>query len=88
MLFDSTSLSLIMTAKLIEFNNADAAAKFIYDQVQQSIDDNLLQDDKSRTFWESVIESLSDFDGEYAVNVAEAYLQLVVKSLNLDTVIK
>ena len=77
-----------MTAKLREFNDADMAAKFIYDQVQQSLDDDLLQDEKSRTFWESVIDSLSDFDGEYAVNVAEAYLQLVLKKLNLDTVIK
>jgi|10_taG_2_1085330.scaffolds.fasta_scaffold31301_3 hypothetical protein len=86
MLFDSTSLSLTITAKLIEFNDADRAAKFIYDQVEQSLNENLIQDEKSRTFWESVIESLSDFDGEYAVSVAEAYLKLVVNSLKLTKI--
>ena len=81
MLFDSTSLALIMAVKLIEINDANKAAEFIYNQVELSINKDDEQDEKSRVFWEVVIGKLSDIDGAYAVNVAEEYLKIVMKTI-------
>ncbi len=81
MLFDSTSLSLNMTANLIELNDANKAAEFIYNQVEISINEDSEQDEKSRAFWESVIGRLSDIDSGYAVSVAEEYFKIVMKTV-------
>ena len=74
------SLLKTIAAQLISFDDPEAAAKYIYDKIEESINDKSISTKERLSFWESVIKELTKIDEEYSVEVAAKYLDLVIKN--------
>jgi len=73
------SLLKTIAAQLISFDDPEAAAKYIYDKIEESINDKSISTKERLSFWESVIRELTKIDEKYSVAVAAEYLDLVIK---------
>tara|TARA_R110002020_G_scaffold354061_1_gene566879 strand:- start:55 stop:306 length:252 start_codon:yes stop_codon:yes gene_type:complete len=74
------SLLKTIAAQLISFDDPEAAAKYIYDKIEESINDKSISTKERLSFWESVIRELTKIDEKYSVEVAAEYLDLVIKN--------
>ena len=79
------SLLKTIAAQLISFDDPEVAAKYIYDKIEQSIDNKSVSTKERMLFWESVIRELSKIDEEYSVEVAAKYLDLVIQNYGETT---
>ena len=59
------SLLKTVAAQLISFNDPEAAAKYIYDKIEESIQDDSISIKERMSFWESVIRELTTIDAKY-----------------------
>ena len=74
------SLLKIIAAQLISFDDPEVAAKYIYDKIEESIDNESVSTKERMSFWESVIRELSKIDEKYSAEVAAKYLDLVIQN--------
>ena len=74
------SLLKTIAAQLISYDNPAAAAKYVYDKIEESIDNESISTKERMSFWESVIRELSKIDEEYSAEVAAKYLDLVIQN--------
>ena len=79
------SLLKTIAAQLISFDDPEVAAKYIYDKIEQSIDNKSVSTKERMLFWESVIRELTKIDEEYSVEVAAKYLDLVIQNYGETT---
>ena len=74
------SLLKTVAAQLISFNDPEAAAKYIYDKIEESIQDDSISIKERMSFWESVIRELTTIDAKYSTEVAAKYLDMVIQN--------
>jgi len=79
------SLLKTIAAQLISFDDPEAAAKYIYDKIEESIDDKNVSTKERMSFWESVIRELTNIDAKYSTEVAAKYLDLVIQNYGETT---
>ena len=79
------SLLKTIAAQLISFDDPEAAAKYVYDKIEESIDDKNVSTKERMSFWESVIRELTKIDEEYSVEVAAIYLDMVIQNYGNTT---
>ena len=73
------SLLKTIAAQLISYGDPEVAAKYIYEKIEESIDDKKISTQERMLFWESVIRELTKIDEEYSAEVAAKYLDLVIQ---------
>ena len=74
------SLLKTVAAQLISFNDPEAAAKYIYYKIEESIQDDSISIKERMSFWESVIRELTTIDAKYSTEVAAKYLDMVIQN--------
>ena len=79
------SLLKTIAAQLISFDDPEAAAKYVYDKIEESIDDKNVSTKERMSFWESVIRELTKIDEEYSAEVAAIYLDMVIQNYGNTT---
>ena len=73
------SLLKTIAAQLISFDDPEAAAKYVYDKIEESIDNESVSTEERMSFWESVIRELTKIDEKYSAEVAAKYLDMVIQ---------
>ena len=79
------SLLKTIAAQLISFDDPEAAAKYIYDKIEESIDNESVSTEERMSFWESVIRELTKIDEKYSAAVAAKYLEMVIQNYGKAT---
>ena len=79
------SLLKTIAAQLISFDDPEVAAKYIYDKIEESIDNENVSTEERMSFWESVIRELTNIDAKYSTEVAAKYLDLVIQNYGETT---
>ncbi len=74
------SLLKTVAAQLISFDDPEAAAKYIYEKIEESINDKNISTKERMSFWESVIRELTTIDAKYSTEVAAKYLDMVIQN--------
>ena len=74
------SLLKTVAAQLISYDDPEVAAKYIYDKIEESIDDKSVSTKERMSFWESVIRELTKIDEDYSAEVAARYLDMVIQN--------
>jgi hypothetical protein len=81
---DAESLAKYNAVKLVIIKDAHKAAKYIFSSVQHSLDHGSIEDkDATQKYVTKIMEIVSEFDPEYADEVALEYLRLLQASMPL-----